>query len=215
VLQRVASTVVVWSGLLTATMLAAAAGYFGFFAMNGGLQVALETDAPPEWALTEFEVLMALVALYLLTAVVLTISLAVVQMRRGPWWAVLGGVCALALGAGLLMVASQATQATYLTLDVAAFLGVVGYMVATNVIAFRSRQLSAVTAGVGVGSAVLLVVATLATGLAGVGLLALALASYGAWAASLGISESRRRGGGTTAPAPPGAVLQTGPGDPV
>src|SRR5438094_3925874 len=93
----------IWSGFATAALLAAGFVYFAIFAFNGGLQSVLETDAPPEWALTELVVLSVIIVMYLLAAVVLTASLAVVQLQIGPWWAVVGGLCALVAGAGLLV----------------------------------------------------------------------------------------------------------------
>src|SRR5256885_9340124 len=81
----------IWSGFATAALLAAGFVYFAIFAFNGGLQSVLETDAPPEWALTELVALSVIIVMFLLAAVVLTASLAVVQLQIGPWWAVAGG----------------------------------------------------------------------------------------------------------------------------
>jgi hypothetical protein len=197
--------VVTWSGFATAALLASGLVYFAIFAFTGGLQSVLSTGAPPEWALTEIVVLSGIFVLYLLAAVVLTVSLAVVQFHIGPWWAVVGGLCALAAGTGLLVVGSQASRATYATIDTFAFLGFVGYMVATNVVGVRGRMFSAVTAGVGLASTLLLLAGTLAASLVGVGFLVLALILYGAWAVWLGMSSRRGlRGSGVP-------ILQAGP----
>jgi len=205
VIEGSALRVVIWSGFATAALLASGLVYFAIFAFTGGLQSVLSTDAPPAWALTEFEVLSGIVVLYLLAAVVLTVSLAVVQFHIGPWWAVVGGLCALAAGAGLLVAGSQASEATYATIDTLALLGFVGYMVATNVVGLRARLFSAVTAGVGLASTLMLLAATLAARLVGVGFLVLALMLYGAWAVWLGMSSRRglRASGGP--------ILQAGP----
>ena len=205
---------VIWSGFATAAFVAVGVVYFAIFALTGGLQSVLDTDAPPASALTEFEVLSGIIVLYLLAAVVLTVSLAAVQFQIGPWWAVVGGLCALAAGAGLLLAGSQASEVTYATIDTLAFLGFAGYMVATHVVGLRARQFNAAMAGVGLASALLLLPATLATGLVGAGLLALAIMLYGAWAFWLGISSLRRlRAAGGPKPEPTQPALQTGPGD--
>jgi hypothetical protein len=198
-----------WSGLATGLFLAVVGVYFVFFALSGGLQTTLATDAPPDWALTEYEVLSGLIVLYVLAAAAFTVSLAVLQLRAGPWWAVVGGLCALAAGAGLLVAGSQAGTATYATIDTLAFLGFAGYMAATNAVGLRARQLNAVTAGVGVASALLLLVATLAGGPVGEGLAVLAFVLYGAWAVRLGVGLRRR----AASPAPLQVTLQMGPGD--
>ena len=200
-----AQRVMIWSGFATAALLAAGFVYFAIFAFNGGLQSVLETDAPPEWALTELVVLSVIIVMYLLAAVVLTVSLAVVQLQIGPWWAVAGGLCALVAGAGLLVAGSLASSSTYATIDTLAFLGFAGYMVATNVVGVRARQLNALIAGVGLVSALLLLAAPLAGRLVGVGVLALALMFYGAWVVWLSIWSRRRL------QAVRGPILQTGP----
>ena len=206
-LPRLAPRVVIWSGLATALLLAVAAVYFAVFALDGGLQTVLDTLAPPEWAFTQFVVLAGLVFLYLLAAVVLTVSLAVVQLEVRPWWAVVGGLGALAAGAGFLVASPQPS------IDVLAYPGFAVYMVATNVVGFRSRQLTAVTAGVGLASALLLLAAPLAGGGVGTAVsLALAILLYGAWAARLGISAWRRPALGRSDRAPLEAVLQSGLG---
>ena len=132
-------------------------------------------------------------------------SLAVVQLQIGPWWAVAGGLCALVAGAGLLVAGSLASSSTYATIDTLAFLGFAGYMVATNVVGVRARQLNALIAGVGLVSALLLLAAPLAGRLVGVGFLALALVLYGAWVVWLSIWSRRRL------QAVRGPILQTGP----
>ncbi len=165
----------IWSGFATAAILAAGFAYFAIFAFSGGLQTVLETDAPPSWALTELEVLSAIIVLYLLGAVVLTVSLAVVQFQIGPWWAVVGGLCALVAGAGLLVAGSLAGSSMYAIIDTLGFVGFAGYMVSTNVVGVRARQLNALMAGAGVASTLLLLAATLTRRPVGVGFLALAL----------------------------------------
>ena len=180
-----------WSGLATGVLLAVAAVYLAAFALSGGLQTSLATDAPPAWALAQFEVLSTIVALYLLAAVVFTLSLAAVQFRMGPRWAVVGGLCALALGVGLLVAGSQVNQGAYATVDMLAF---AAYMVATNLVGLRARQLSAVNAGVGMASGLVLPAASLvAGGLVGAGLLALAVVLYGTWVVWLALSSGLRR----------------------
>ncbi len=179
------------------------------FAFSGGLQTDLATNAPPAWALAETEVLSGLIVMYVLAAVVLTVSLAVVQLHLRPWWAVLGGLGALAAGAGLLVVGSTASQSTYALIDTIAFLGFGGYMVATNAVGLRARRFNPVMAGAGLVAALLPLAATLAPGLVGAGLLALALTLYGVWAVWLGVSEWRLlRAGGTTSRAATQPALQ-------
>ena len=207
--QRVAGWAVVGSGLATGTLLAAAAVYFVVFALSGGLQTSLATDAPPEWALNQFEVLSALVVLYLLAAGVFTVSLAVLQLHSGPWWAVVVGLSALAASAGWLLVAgNQTSDVTYARIDT---LGSVVYMAAVSVVGLRARQLNAVTAGLGVTSTLLLLAASVPGGLAGASMVALAVVLYGAWAVWVGLS-SRGRPAAAAAVTPSPAVLQTGPG---
>ena len=187
----------------------AAAAYFVMFAFGGGLQTDLATDAPPAWALAETEVMSGLIVLYVLAAGVFTVSLAVLQFHIGPWWVVLGGLCALTAGAGLLVVGSTASQSTYAVIDTFALLGFAGYMVATNVVGLRARRFNPVMVGIGVGAALLPLAATLVGGIVGGGLLALALTLYGVWAVWLGVAEWRlQRAGGTTRPAATQAALQ-------
>jgi hypothetical protein len=144
-LQRIAGWSVVGSGIATGTLLAAAAVYFVVFALSGGLQTALATDAPPEWAFSQYVILSALVVLYLLAAIVFTVSLAALQLYSGPWWAVVVGLGALAVSAGWLLVAgNQTSNVTYARIDA---LGFVVYMAAANFVGLRARQLNAITAG--------------------------------------------------------------------
>ena len=206
---RAASRVMMWSGLATGLLVFVAAVYFVLFALSGGLQSVLATDAPPAWALTEFEALSGIIVLYLLAALVLTVSLAVVQFQTGRQWVVIGGLCSLAVGAGLLVVGSQASQTTYAVIDTLAFLGFAGYMVATNVVGLRARRFNAVIAGVGLGAALLPFAATFASGPVAAGLLALAITLYGVWAVWLGVSEWRwLRTSRRTSPAAEQAALQ-------
>lgn len=205
-LRRVAGWAVVGSGLATGTLLAAAAVYFVVFALSGGLQTSLATDAPPEWALYEFAVLSGLVILYLVAAGVFTVSLAVLQLHSGPWWVVVAGLSALAASAGWLLVAGNQTgDVTYARIDT---LGFVAYMAAANFVGLRARQLKAVTAGLGVSSTLLLLAASVPGGLAAASIVALAVLLYGVWVVWVGLS-SRRRPAVAAAATPSPAVLQT------
>src|SRR2546430_17539397 len=85
-----AQRVMIWSGFATAALLAAGFVYFAIFAFNGGLQSVLETDAPPEWALTELVVLSVIIVMFLLAAGVLPGSPAGGQPRIVPWLGVGG-----------------------------------------------------------------------------------------------------------------------------
>lgn len=204
--QRAAGWAVVASGLATGTLLAAAVVYLAVFALSGGLQTALATDAPPQWALSQFEFLSGLVVLYLLAAGVFTLALAVLQLQVGPRWAVVAGLCALAASVGWLVVAGNGTSdVTSARIDM---LGFVVYMAATNVVGLRARQFNAGTAGLGVTSTLLLLAASVPGGLAAAGVVALAVGLYGAWAVLVGLS-SRRRRTAAVASTPSPAVLQT------
>src|SRR5438874_8043620 len=105
-----AQRVMIWSGFATAALLAAGFVYFAIFAFNGGLQSVLETDAPPEWALTELVVLSVIIVMYLLAAVVLTVSLAVVQLQDRAVVGCGGRPVRSGGGAGLLVAGSLASS---------------------------------------------------------------------------------------------------------
>jgi hypothetical protein len=181
------------SGLATGLLLTVAAVYFAYYALNGGLQTDLATDAPPEWAFAQYAVLSGIVVLYLLAAAAFTVVLAVVQIQSGPWWAVLGGMCALAAGVGLFVAGSPFT-----------YVGFAGYIAATNAVGIRARQFGGATAATGLTSAVLLLAAPLAAGFAGGVLLALALGVlfYGVWAVWVGVSAWRPPASARTTAAP-------------
>ena len=189
-LQRIAGWAVVGSGIATGALLIAAAVYFVVFALSGGLQTALATTAPPEWAFEQFVILYALVVFYLLAAGVFTVSLAVLQLHSGPWWAVLVGLAALAASAGsLLLAGNQTSDVTYARIDA---LGFVVYMAAANFVGFRARHLSAATAGLGVTSTLLLLAATVPGGLGAVSIVAVAVVLYGAWVVWVGLGSRPR-----------------------
>lgn len=188
------------SGLATGLLLAVAAVYLGILAISGDLKW-LETDAPPQDVLLKFVVLAGMVLLFAMAALVLTVSLAVVQFQRGPWWAVLGAMGAVVAGVALLVAGSPFTYAAF-----------GGYMATTNAVGIRTGKFGWVTAATGLTSGVLLLAAPLATGVPGAVLPALALAVvfYGVWAVSLAIS-ARRRPAPLREPLQP--ALQSSPGD--
>ena len=177
--------------------------YLGVLWMDGGFQWLIDLGNPPPWVQTALAIWLGLFVLYAIAVLVLTVSLAVVQLVQGSSRLVIAGLCALVVGAVCLPVAPVSRIG---------FLGLAAYMGAVSVHGMRTERLHGLTVWLGIGTAALLAGVAL-MGLDGWGLVFPALALYAAWAISIGLVELRRRPVGRAAPAPSQTVLQTGPGD--
>jgi hypothetical protein len=208
-IQGRGARVVMWSGFATAALLIACVADFATFAFNGGLQSVLATDAPPPEALTGLEILTGMAFLYVLIALVFTVSLAVVQFSSGSRKAVVGGLGALGAGIVLVLLGAAGGDMQHQVLERLGLLGFAGYLAAASLVGLPGSQLNRLAAGFGLAAGAALMVAGVG-GLYTSGLIVLAPPLYAAWAMSFGIVGLRRR---ALSAAASQAVLQTGPAD--